>query len=100
MFKKIILSIMLASAALFSVQGCRTSSSTTRSEKVTVENGHDASFDHDNLDNGHHNVEETRISEKTTETEHRGILGSTVHFVGQVLAFPFKVVVAVIELIF
>lgn len=43
-------------------------------------------------------TEEQKEEKKAGET--RGVIGSTFHFVGQVLAFPFKVIAGVIEFIF
>ena len=36
----------------------------------------------------------------TTAAPHVGIFGTTVHFIGQVLAFPFKLIAGIIEFIF
>lgn len=42
----------------------------------------------------------SRIKEEKTETGSTGVIGTTFHFIGQVLAFPFKVIANVIEFIF
>ncbi len=48
--------------------------------------------------------ENGRVVEQRTETseehEHRGILGTTVDFLGEVIAFPFRLVGGVISAIF
>lgn len=86
----VLISSFLVSTAL---SGCATTERTTRTE-TTV--SHDD--DNDNIDDG----ETTRTHTQTTTVadEERGILGTTFHVIGQILAFPFKVVAKVIEAIF
>jgi len=42
----------------------------------------------------------SEVKEEKTETGSAGVIGTTFHFIGQVLAFPFKVIANVIEFIF
>lgn len=89
--------VALISSFLLSttLSGCATSERTTRTE-TTV--SHDDDDDHDNVDDGETTRTETRTT--TVEDEERGILGTTFHVIGQILAFPFKVVAKIIEAIF
>ena len=86
------ISLFLFSPAL---SGCATSERTTRTE-TTV--SHDDDDDYDNIDDGE--TTRTRTETTTVVDEERGILGTTFHVIGQILAFPFKVVAKVIEAIF
>lgn len=105
--------VLLAAVCLlgvFELQGCTTSSSVTKTETVTT-SGVETQGNQGNFERGESSpkteepgitkVEKRReVKEKRTESESRGILGTTLHFIGQVLAFPFKVAAGVIEFIF
>ncbi len=93
------LSTMLIAGAVLSVgtlSGCATSSERESTYRATTETvGPDSSGE---------TLQKTKI-ETNTETSHevhesRGILSSTVHFFGAVLAFPFKLIGGVIQAIF
>ncbi len=47
-------------------------------------------------------IEKSRTTtvETTTDEEPRGIIGTTWHFIGQVLALPFKLIAGAIEFVF
>lgn len=114
MEKRMFLLVMLCLFAVFVSGGCATTSSTTKTETVTTQETKGDSIIKSNQDNiergetspkaeeaGTTKVEKrTEVEEKRVESESRGVLGTTVHFIGQVLAFPFKVIAGVIEFVF
>lgn len=96
--------------------GCASSSSrVTKTETISKETVRDDSTTEGNKGNfsGGESSPETKenrtatVVEKKTEikeqrrtSESRGILGTTLHFVGQIIAFPFRIIAGVIEFIF
>lgn len=83
--------------------GCETTRETrTERETVTVED-----VDRDNIDDG---VDDTPLTESTVTDEERtvtteregegGILGGTFHLIGEILAFPFRVIAGILDFIF
>ncbi|MFA5119003.1 MAG: hypothetical protein WC695_09195 [Candidatus Omnitrophota bacterium] len=108
---------LLAVVCLFAVSvfpGCTAGSSTVKSETVTTrttagdsaEQGNQGNFvggesSAKAQDTGATKVEKrTEVREERSKSEPAGILGTTLHLIGQVLAFPFKLVAGVIEAIF
>ncbi len=70
---------------------------TTRQETVEYRSPSDTTTTTD--ENG--NVVEQRSTTETSEDhEHRGVLGTTVDFLGEVISFPFRLVGGVISAIF
>ncbi len=110
MIKKSALLTIVCLCGLFVVQGCTTSSSSTKTETVTTSDigtqGNQGNFERGESspkaeEAGATKIEKrTEVEEKRTESESRGVLGTTLHFIGQVLAFPFKILAGVIEFIF
>ncbi|MBP6342898.1 MAG: hypothetical protein KA403_03080 [Candidatus Omnitrophica bacterium] len=93
------LSTMLIAGALLSVgtlSGCATSSDRESTYRTTTETvGPDSSGETIQKTQTETNTETTRETH-----ESRGILSSTVHFIGAVIAFPFKLIGGVIQAIF
>lgn len=107
MEKRMFLLMVIYLFSVFVVEGCATTSTTTKTETVTTQDTKGASTIQNNQDSLKKDetspkAEETSTMkvEKRTESESRGVLGTTVHFIGQVLAFPFKVIAGAIEFIF
>lgn len=114
MKKKIFLWFISCLFVAFVVPGCTTSSRSTKTETTTTETEKEGSSTRGNEGNfaqgessptteeaGTTKTEKrTEVKENQTTSESRGVLGTTLHFIGQVLAFPFKVIARVIEFIF
>lgn len=93
-----VISLFIALAVVMVIfTGCATHSRTHR-ETATVTNSSTAGTASATPADG---TTTTVHEESTTTEEHpRGIIGGTVHVIGQILAFPFKVIGGVIEAIF
>ncbi len=104
---------MLFAVALLAVQGC--ASSTHRSETVVTETMQPTPAPSGNMGNfssGQSSAEAgapsgevpvqktTEVREERTTHESHGVLSTTLHFIGQILAFPFKIIAGAIEFIF
>lgn len=101
--------------AVLLLQGCASASSTTAKKETVItqdiesdstQEGNRGNFRAGESFQGEEKsmvtkVEKrTEVKEKRTEGESTGVLGTTLHFIGQVLAFPFKLIAGVIEFIF
>lgn len=114
MEKRIFLCIIICLLVVSILPGCAATSSSTRTETITTQTAKDESAEWGNQGNftegeshpgeveaGTTKMEKrVKVEEKHTESGSRGVLGTTFHFIGQVLAFPFKVIGKVIEFIF
>lgn len=99
---------------MFVFQGCAASSKTTKTETVTTSGAKGDSAlqgNQGNFERGESSpkaegerttkVEKrTEVREERAKSESKGILGTTIHFIGQALAFPFRIIAGVIEFIF
>ncbi len=114
MDKRVFLLAVVCLFAVFVFSGCTAGSSTVKSETVTTQTtagGPAAQDNQGNFTGGESSAKaqdaaatkvekRTEVREERSESEPAGILGTTLHFIGQVLAFPFKLVAGVIEAIF
>ncbi len=81
-------------AALFAVNIAAGCASHTTERRETVEYPADAAA------GDSPRIVEERSTETTDTHEHRGVLGTTVDFIGDVIAFPFRLIGSVINAIF
>lgn len=93
----------LAMQACESSRATRTETVTTRTvDQETAEDNNRGyiSGDQDISETSRVETKSTDIEETEEEPEERGVIGATFHFIGQVIALPFRIVVAVIDFIF
>lgn len=99
---KQIFNFALATGILFLLTGCATHhhtyhQSSTTTTAATDANGNVVSSDQDR------GVVESSTTEETTTTkteEHHGLVGGFFHFLGEVVAFPFRVIGGIFDAIF
>jgi len=103
--------IIICLFVAFAFSGCSTSSSTTKTETVTTQEDVESPAKEGNQGvfkggqsapqaEGRTKEEKRTVTEERKTSESRGVISTTWHFIGQVLAFPFKVIAGVIEFIF
>lgn len=106
--KKTVSVLIFISVGSMIFLGCA-SSRTTRTVTVVTTSTSEAQGNRGNFTRGASDpeyLERTKVAKETTKIEEkrepgsRGVIGSTFHFIGQVLAFPFKVIAGIIEFIF
>lgn len=106
MEKKMFLVLIFCLFAVVGFEGCATTSTTTKTETVTTYDTKGDSIERSETaptseEPSTTKVEKrTEVEEKQTESESGGILSTTLDVVGNVLAFPFKVIAGVIEFVF
>ena len=110
--KKVTLFFVVVLSAVVISQGCVNSRTTTRESAVTKTTAKDQSMQENkgNFPQGSSNLAEqgtVRTIEKTTQVkqervtdESGGVLSTTIHFIGKVIALPFKIIADIIEAIF
>jgi len=88
--------------SVLSLQGCTTShkSKTVTSVESSGNKAVDTTATDTGIDDETASTTKKTVEEKETTHEKVGLLGSTLEFVGEVLAFPFKLIANVIEFIF
>jgi hypothetical protein len=98
----------------FVLTGCAASSSSTKTQTITTESAQEGYAQQGNRGNFAGGESSPAVEgpattkiEKRTEVKEKhsvggsgGVLSTTLHLIGQVLAFPFKVIAGVIELVF
>lgn len=105
MKKRIFLLMVLSVFAVFGFEGCA-ATSTTKTEPVTTHETKRDSMESSEASPQSENTSATKaegrteVEEKKTEGVSGGILSRTLNFIGNVLAFPFRVVAGAIALVF
>lgn len=101
--KYAILFVFVFLIAITGLQGCTTSHSSKTVKTVETEEGNrgvvTTNAERD-LDDSSTQTEKTVEEEKTTTHEKGGLLGTAFEFIGEVLAFPFRLAANIIEFVF
>lgn len=90
---------VLSASLIFICSGCATRESVTRREKTETRSVETPQPVYPGQETTVQTTTETDTEHSESE-EHHGVLSSAVHFIGAVLAFPFKVIAAAIGAIF